>query len=133
MKALIDRVLDSVWSEISTEGKKFKTPDDRKGAPYRISKATKSSITIETEGASSIRTPRAAFTAAIQYLVENGHLNKKTACLIEASQSVPGPLNRATRMHTKNTMSISYIMPILAFVGVVSIDGSRKNKTWINL
>ena len=132
-KTLIERILDSVWPEISKIGEKYKTPDDNKGVPFSIVKLGKASLTIETDKKSSLKIPAEAFAAAIQYLIENGHYGKREACLIKASQTDPGPLNKATRKFTNNTMNISYVLPILASTGVVCIDGKRKNKTWINL
>jgi hypothetical protein len=132
-KAVVERIIESLWAEISKIGEKYKTPDDIKGVPFSVVKLGKASLTIATVKKSSLKIPEEAFAAAIQYLIENGHYGKGEACLIKASQSDPGPLNKATRKFTNNTMNISYVLPILASTGVVGIDGKRKNKTWIKL
>jgi len=132
-KALLERIIDSIWPEISGKREAYKTPDDNKGIPFSVIKLEKSSLTIETNKKSIIKIPREAFVAAIQFLIENDCHSKSSSCEINASQSDPGPLNMATRKFTNDTMNISYVLPILKATGVISIDGKRKNKTWINL
>lgn len=131
MKTLLGVLIDAVWDKIPKVGK-YQTPDIRKGAPFKVSRTSRK-VTIETKEKSKFSIPKEAFTAALRYLIENKHLNEGSACEINASQSDPGPLNKATRKSTADRMNISYVLPILKSTGVIRIDGSRKNKTWINL
>ncbi len=131
MKSLLGLVSETIWNEIPKSGK-YTTPDLQKGPSFQAKKTSKV-VNILTSGKTSFPIPKEAFTAALKYLIEHGLLNKDTSCEVNASQTNPGPLNKATRKYTADRMNISYILPILAPIGLVGIDGKRKNKIWTNI
>ena len=133
MKTLSELIIDSLWAELSRGGISYKTPDGHNGAEFKVIKAEPSGITIETGGGSPIAISRMSFVAALRFLLEHGHAGEHKACLIGANLGDPGPLDRAARLHSENTMVIPYILPILAATEIVGINGSRPNRTWVNL
>ena len=133
MNSLTNHLITSIWPEIAENGLEYKTPDDQLGSPFTVVGSDNSCIKIETAGGNPITIQRESFTAAIVYLLENGHLSKTKACAIGANIGDPSPLDQATRVYSRGVMVISYIVPILAEAGVVGINGKRPNATWINL
>lgn len=131
MEQHLGNSIDVIWEKIPAEGD-YSTPDIQRSSPFKVTK-TSNEIIVETRGKSKFSIPKEAFEAALRYLIENKHYDEKSACDINASKTDPGPLNKATRIFTGDRMNISYVLPILASTGVVGINGSRKNKTWVNL
>ncbi len=127
------RLIDLVWPEISTPGKKLLTPDDAKGAEFTIIESNSTLIKIQTVGGSPISIDKESFHAALHFLLSNGYTSPSKACEIGANNGNPGKLDLATRKTGQRV--INYILPILAEAGVVGIDGVRnsehpRNTTW---
>jgi hypothetical protein len=112
--------------------RQLKTPDNARGAVFTIKSCSRDVVTIITKNGTSIEIPISAFDAAIRYLQRNKHY-KANPCKIIARNSLAtaGPLCKATRQHAKNIRSIDYILPILAFLGIVETCGRRPNTTWL--
>ena len=133
MKLLSGLIIESLWPLVVKEGVVYRTPDDEKGAEFTVKESDEFWIRIETTGNSLITIQRDSFVAAIRYLMLHGHLGEDKSSPIGASIDNPGPLDLETRGPSGGTMVIPYILPLLANLGVVGIDGSRPNKTWLNL
>ncbi len=127
------RLINSIWDEISTPGKKLLTPDDERGVEFTIIESNLALIKIQTSGSSHIRIEKESFHAALHFLLSNGHTSPSKACEIGASNGTPGELDQLSRKTGPRV--INYILPILAEAGIVGIDGMRnskhpKNTTW---
>jgi hypothetical protein len=131
MIQLVNNALANAWPSIISSVN-LKTPDNSKGKDFSIVSTHDSCIEIKTEGNSTIRITRQAFIEALLYLVRNNHDSRKP-CEIQSNddRNKSGPLCLATRDVNSNTRVITYILPILANVGIVGIDGTTRNKTWL--
>lgn len=127
------RLIDSIWTDISTPEKQLFTPDEIKGAEFTITETNSTQIKIQTVGGSHISIDKESFHAALEFILINGHTSPSKACEIGANNGNPGKLDLATRKTGQRV--INYILPILAEAGIVGIDGMRnsqhpKNTTW---
>lgn len=127
------RLIDSIWTDISTPEKQLFTPDEIKGAEFTITETNSTQIKIQTVGGSHISIDKESFHAVLEFILINGHTSPSKACEIGASNGTPGELDRVSRKGKQRV--INYILPILAEAGVVGIDGVRnskhpKNTTW---
>ena len=127
------RLIDLIWTDISTAGTQLFTPDEIKGAEFMITESNSTQIKIKTCSGSPIIIDKESFHAALHFLLRNGHTSPSKACEIGSSNGTPGELDRVSRKG--NQRVINYILPILAEAGVVGIDGVRnskhpKNTTW---
>ena len=122
-----------LWPELAEVGECYITPDEKKGARFKIVESDEFTVSIKTTGGSNVQIRRDSFIAALFFLLQEGHMSKERGCLIGASIGKPGSLDTATRVHSGGTMVISYILPILAETGIVGIDGKSPNVTWINV
>ena len=122
--------IEGLWKILRVEDK-LRTPDEQKGAIFRISEIKANSLKIQTEGSSTVPIQKTAFVAALHYLRQNQH-NSSNKCEIRSSSdpAVSGPLCRVSRKYNNGVRCINYILPILASHGIVSIDGTRPNRTW---
>jgi len=130
------RLIDSIWTKISTPGTQLFTPDEIKGAEFTITESNSTQIKIKTYSGSPIIIDRESFHAALHFLLSNGYTSSSKACEIGSSNDNPGELDRVTRK--TGLRVINYILPILAEAGVVGIDGMRnskhpKNTTWASV
>ena len=127
------RLIDSIWTEISTPGTPLFTPDEIKGAEFTIIESNSTQIKIKTCSGSPIIIDKESFHAALHFLLSNGYTSPSNACEIGSSDDNPGELDLVSREGSLRV--INYILPILATAGVVGIDGvrnskHRKNTTW---
>jgi hypothetical protein len=141
MKTLSQTLIEAIWPEIpvsktTNDKNPFKTPDDKKGSRFSVLKKTEDHLVIQTNRKkSSIIVSKDSFRRALEYLIRHNHVSTPQACKSGASKSDPGPLDLSTRLpQNKNSlMVIPYVLPILASAGVLTIDGGRSNKVWLNL
>jgi hypothetical protein len=131
MNSLINAALAQIWSDIATL-KHLQTPDIQKGKVFTVISVVPESVTISSEAGSSITLRKAAFMETLRYLIVNGH-NADNPCVIGSNQNADdaGPLCVASRSANGNTRVISYIVPILAALGILGVSGDRPNKTWL--
>lgn len=131
MDGLLNAAIDHVWPQIANL-RGLTTPDAAVGRPFFIRSVTSTEVQITTEAGSPLTIQRAAFLAAIRYLVVNGH-DSTNPCDIRSNQHAEnsGPLCTATRRVNSNTRVINYIVPILTAVGILGFIGTRPNKTWL--
>jgi hypothetical protein len=127
------RLIDSIWTEISTPGTQLFTPDEIKGAEFTITESNSTQIKIKTCSGSPIIIDKESFHAALHFLLSNGYTSPSKACEIRSSNDNPGEQDLVSRKGSLRV--INYILPILAEAGVVGIDGVRnskhpKNTTW---
>lgn len=138
MKTLTQTITDAIWSdiEVSKSRKDFTTPDDSKGAPFSIIEKSGDHLVIQTKsGKSRIIVIKDSFRRALEYLIRHNHTLTQQACKIGASKDAPGPLDLSTRVPQSKSalMVIPYVIPILRSFGVLTVDGKRPNKVWLNL
>ena len=127
------RLIDLIWTDISTAGTQLFTPDEIKGAEFMITESNSTQIKIKTCSGSPIIIDKESFHAALHFLLSNGYTSPSKACEIGSSNGTPGELDRVSRKTGPRV--INYILPILAEAGIVGIDGMRnskhpKNTTW---
>ena len=127
------RLIDSIWTAISTPGTQLFTPDEITGAEFTIIESNPTLIKIQTSGGSQIGIDKESFHAALHFLLSNGYTSPSKACEIGSSNDNPGELDLVSRKGSLRV--INYILPILGEAGVVGIDGMRnsehpKNTTW---
>jgi hypothetical protein len=130
MNQLINAALESRWKTIH-QGLCLVTPDNAKGSQFYIEAVNASNIVIKTDGGTLITIKRNAFEETLRYLLEHKHTDQNR-CPIGANKNNlnAGPLCIVAR-NTDGTMIISYLLPILAEMNLVGIDGNRPNKTWL--
>ena len=142
MKTLSQTIIDAIWQDIpnveresSHSEEMFKTPDGSKGSPFRILGKNDNEVTIQTGGGSTLKIDKESFRRVLEYLIRHNHVSRVQFCEIGASRDNPGPLDLTSRIPQSKSspMVITYILPILAGAGVVTIDGGRPNKVWLNL
>jgi hypothetical protein len=114
------RLIDSIWTEISTPGTQLFTPDEIKGAEFTIIESNSTQIKIKTCSGSPIIIDKESFHAALHFLLSNGYTSPSNACEIGSSNDNPGELDLVSRKASLRV--INYIVPILAEAGVVGID-----------
>lgn len=132
MKQIINAALDNRWG-ILQSGMALTTPDNAMGSPFSIGEITGIAVEVITNGGTAININRQAFEAVLEYLAVNGH-TATNACQIGSDKSIglAGPLCVAARnANGSNVMIISYLLPLLARMGLVGIDGSRPNTSWL--
>lgn len=132
MKSLVEAALTERWARIES-GRGLRTPDNTTGKSFNVSSVAPSEIKIQTQGGADIAIKFEAFAATLLYLVEHGH-DQRNRCNIASDKDVTkaGPLCRTAReANGVNVMIITYTLPILAEMGLVEIDGSRPNRTWL--
>jgi len=128
-KLVRDTLLDHLQA---MEGRVFRTPDRHKGADFVLKQVRHDRVVIETgRRPSDVPITLAAFTAAFEYLLHNGH---------DADHPIPirshndprqaGPLCRAAREKNSDIRCINYILPLMKAMGYVEVDGSRPNRCW---
>lgn len=134
MRAIVNAALEQQWNTI-VSGTTLGTPSEK--SSFTIDEATSDAVRITTNGETSMTIRRAAFEAALLYLVEHGHHSTNNPCEIRSSQTheLAGPLCRAAREAnqpgTGGTRVITYVLPILKIMGLVEIDHeSRPGTTW---
>ncbi len=120
--------IEGVWLHISV-GLQFQTPDDLTPANFRISQVESEKIKIEPQG---ISITREAFVAALHHLRSNYHYsNNPVEIRSNNDRTLAGPLCVASRDGNHNTRCINYILPVLRSLGIVQVDGTRPNRTWL--
>ncbi|WP_143129089.1 hypothetical protein [Variovorax sp. PDC80] len=131
MNALLNAALSHIWPRIQSLSD-MKTPDDSLGRDFTIDDVGHDAVRIATAAGSLITIQRAAFMAALRYLVENGH-GASSPCEIRSNQVAEesGPLCLIARAANSNTRVINYIVPILARLGILGVGGTRPNTTWL--
>ena len=142
MKTLSQTLIDAIWQDIpcvemesSHSEEMFKTPDDSKGSPFRVVGKNDNEVTIQTGGGATLKIDKESFRRVLEYLIRHNHVSRVQFCEIGASRDNPGPLDLTSRIpqSKSSTLVIIYILPILARAGVLTIDGGRPNKVWLNL
>ena len=105
------------------------TPSRRK--TFEIASITLEKITIKTQGATDIVINRQAFWGARNYLSVNKHsVSNKVKIGSNKDITRASPLCAAIRnANGVNIMVSTYVIPMLAKMGIVEIDGSRPNRT----
>ena len=123
--------IEGLWKHLSVDDE-LRTPDEQRGVFFRIDDIEANRMKIKTEGNSTVLIQKTAFVAALHHLRQNQH-NSTNKCEIGSSSNPEdsGPLCGASREHNNGVRCINYILPILAFHGIVSIDGTRPNRTWV--
>lgn len=122
--------LSGRWDAIQ-QGQILFTPSQRKS--FKISSITPVKIIVKTEGHTEIPLTRAAFLAALAYLRQYGHtaINKVEIGSNKVYEQA-GPLCRAIRdANGVSRMVSTYVIPILAEMGLVGINKGLPNKTWL--
>jgi hypothetical protein len=114
-------------------GQNFRTPDDVKGRSFTVVEVHQDSYTVETQsGISRIRINRASIERAYQHLLDSKAMPERpTAIESNKEWDLAGPLCRAARGPRGSQMIITYILPPLAQLGIVGINGAQPNTTWI--
>jgi hypothetical protein len=128
--ACIERI-QNVFQNLTIE-QEYRTPDAQFRRPFIISAIDHNSVTIMPQS-NGLNITRAAFEAALHYLVEFNHTVDNT-CEIRSNnrRDDAGPLCIATRGQNHNVRCINYILPILAHNNLVDINGEqRPNTTWL--
>jgi len=122
--------LASRWHTLQ-QGKSLNTPTKRK--TFEISSITPSEVTITTQGGTNITIKRQAFLAVVKFLTENKHnSSNKVEIASNKVRAKAGPLCLAARAgNGSTTMVITYILPILADIGLVGIDSNIPTRTWL--
>lgn len=142
MKTLSQTLIDAIWSQITlskiethTSKSALKTPDEQNGSLFSIVNKSPNDLTIQTSGKARVTINKEAFRRALEYLIRHNHVSRVQFCEIGASRDNPGPLDLTSRIPQSkgSTLVIIYILPILAGAGVLTIDGGRPNKVWLNL
>ncbi|WP_141243330.1 hypothetical protein [Bordetella genomosp. 1] len=131
MDALLNNSLLHVWPRI--EGlTDLRTPDDAVGRAFTVEAVDRDAVEIATAGGSPIIIRRTAFLAVLRYLVAHGH-GASNACEIRSNQTAEhsGPLCMAAREANGNTRVVNYVVPILAALGILGVDGTQPNATWL--
>lgn len=103
------------------------------GSSFTIGTTTSNTVEIITNGGTSININRQAFEAVLEYLVANQH-TATNPCQINSNKDInkAGPLCVSSRnANGTNVMIINYLLPLLAQMGLVSVDGSRPNTSWL--
>ena len=122
--------LAAQWHSME-QGKNLRTPTKRK--TFEISFIYPDEVIIKTQGGTNIPIKRQAFLAVLNFLTENKH-NRSNKVEIESNKvrAKAGPLCLAARKgNGSTTMVITYILPILADIGLVGIDSNIPTRTWI--
>jgi len=133
MQALIDAALNDRWGAVAV-GQQFLTPDDASGKTFTVTSVSGTAITVATGGGTPIALNRAAFAAAIGHLLQHRHVGPQSRCNIESNKDIgrAGPLCVAARnANGVNVMVITYVLPLLAHMGLVEVDGDRPNSVWL--
>ena len=142
MKTLSQTLIDAIWSQITlskiethTSKSALKTPDEQNGSLFSIVNKSPNDLTIQTSGKARVTINKEAFRRALEYLIRHNHVSRVQFCEIGASRDNPGPLDLTSRIPQSkgSTLVIIYSLPILAGAGVLTIDGGRPNKVWLNL
>jgi len=130
MNSANDEQLSRRWDTLQ-QGQFLSTPSKRKS--FEIASITSEKITIKTEGATEIAINRQAFFAALNYLSVNKHsASNKVKIGSNKDITKASPLCVAIRSaNGVNIMVSTYVIPMLAKMGLVGIDGSRPNRTWL--
>jgi len=132
LNQLINAALDQCWGILQIN-LNLVTPDNTFGSQFSITSVSNTSVEITTSGGTPITIYRAAFFAALEYLAQNQHTANnpcQIGCNININQA--GPLCVATRnANGVNIMISSYIIPLLAAMNLVDINGNRPNTTWL--
>lgn len=132
MLALVDAALSNRWQTLPAD-EVLKTPDARVGSRFTVTAISSAAISIETDGGTPIVLHREAFAEVLWYLLDHGHY-VGNPCPIGSDKDIEaaGPLCVAARQaNGGNVMVIPYILPILARMGLVEIDGNRPNTSWL--
>lgn len=139
---LAESVINSIWPQLGSipEGV-LRTPDNINGVHFIIRDVNAGAIAILTGTQNRQTAPdkapvnitKAAFIAALDYLISHNHVDSTKRCEINARNSPDnaGDLCRASRAQNHNVRCINYILPILQYVSLVEIDGNRLNTTWL--
>ena len=131
MRALINAALESRWNSVQA-GQTFRTPDDSVGVPYSIASHGATSMTIRTDGGTDIRISREAFAEALGYLIREGHTSERRKCEVGSTYGNPGPLSQAvSQANCGEVVVVAYVLPIQKEMGLVALNGTRPNSTWL--
>lgn len=128
----VQNVADTLFQNIAV-GQQFRTPDTANGRLFTIVQVRDDAYTVQTQSGNSLLTiGRINIERAYQYLLDHDALPESPIAI--ASDKVwdhAGPLCRAARGRAGTQMIITYILPVLAQLGIVGIGGTRPNTTWI--
>lgn len=133
MSILAKQKIAGVWSQIVAP-RALATPSKRK--PFKVVSNTSSEITIEVgAGKNLLVVSRENFESTIDYLNMHDH-GPDRPCRIEANADPvkAGPLCLACRKTSAGDYGprlITYVLPILADVGVVGLNGDAPAATWL--
>ena len=112
-------------------GLQLRTPDNAVGAQFSIAQVGPTTITINLASGNTLSIISGAFTAAMHYLIRNGHdLANAIDIRSNNNPNLCGPLCHITRIKNNNVRCINYILPILQHFGYVGISGKKLNSCW---
>jgi len=124
-----ETAINQIWQQLEI-GRRYQTPDNTRHAEFEIADINDQRILIAPQ---NIHINRRAFVAALDFLRSNNH-SEDNPCLIRSSNDPEssGELCTVSRNKNDNVRCINYILPILEEFKVVTTDGNRPNKVWLN-
>ena len=112
-------------------GQQFLTPDFSHEAPFTIEAVSPTSYSVATDLGSPLTIGRANIRSTYQYLLDN-NVGPQNPLEIRSNnvRELAGPLCLAARLGGPRV--INYILPILADLGIVGLNGqTQPNTVWI--
>jgi len=130
--SLVNAALNDRWNSVPLLTTLY-TPSERKS--LTVWQITPDEMHISTEGGTEMKITRSAFSASLNYLLEQGHVASHP-CAIASDQlrSEAGPLCLAARdanSESGGTRVITYVLPILKEMGLVEINSEIPNTVWL--
>ncbi len=127
-----EQIIADTWGRVA-QNSVLNTPDERLDVTFTVAEVSPGEVVILTQsGETRIPIARGVFVEAIRFLHEHGH-DQGNPCDIRARQdSTAGPFCRAIRIPNGNqTMISSYVVPMLAQMGLVGVGRTRPNRVWL--
>ena len=126
---MCEAAINQIWQRLEI-GRRYQTPDNTRHAEFEIADINDQRILIAPQ---NIHINRRAFVATLDFLRSNNH-SEDNPCIIRSSNDpeFSGRLCAVSRNENDNVRCINYILPILEEFNVVTTDGNRPNRVWLN-
>ena len=131
--SIAEAAVEGVWDNIASVcyGKKIYTPTEKSWFSVAEVKQDKLAVTTSND---NMLPPihRDYFVNALAYLLAHNH-TKTSPCEIRSNKvyEEAGPLCRSARAPGSGQMNITYVLPILAEMGLVGIGKDVPSSAWL--
>lgn len=116
-----------------TSGTILLTPDRARSRQFTILRYQDNALYVRTQGGTEVRLPLHAFIRTLIHMHNSGSTAQHPSLIRSSNlEALPGGLCYVSRGVNGATRWITYVLPVLQYMGLVQINGDhRPNTSWL--